>query len=104
MDTYDVSLVNGFNVGMGIVPSAGTAAGPATSATGNQMNAGVFPLLCDGCAVSISPPQPPAFPDCPKPDPTQCHGGTQFDPQPPCQLSQPTGASYTVNILAGGGA
>ena len=104
MDTYDVSLVNGFNVGMSIVPSTGTTAGPATSGTGNQNNTGVFPLLCDGCAVSISPPQPPTFPNCPKPDPKQCHGGTQFDPKPPCQLSQPTGASYTVNVLAGVGA
>jgi Thaumatin family len=103
MDTYDVSLVNGFNVGMSIVPSTGTTAGPATSATGNQNNTGVFPFLCDGCAVSISPPQPPTFPNCPKPNPTQCHGGTQFDPKPPCQLSQSTGPSYTVNILADGG-
>ncbi len=79
-----------------IVPSTGTTAGPTTSATGNQNNTGVFPLLCDGCAVSISPPQPPTFPNCPKPNPTQCHGGTQFDPKPPCQLSQPTGANYTV--------
>jgi hypothetical protein len=98
-DTYDVSLVNNFNVGMSIVPSVGTTAGPATSATGNQKNTGVFPQLCDGCAKPISPPQPPTFPNCPKPDPSQCHGGTQYDPVPPCQLSQSTGANYTVNIL-----
>lgn len=98
-DTYDVSLVNSFNVGMSIVPSSGTTAGPAKSAVGNQKTTGVFPKLCDGCALSISPPQPPAFPNCPKPNPKQCHGGTQFKPVPPCQLSQATGPSYTVNIL-----
>lgn len=99
MDTYDVSLVNGFNVGMSIVPTSGKTAGPATSATGNQNNVGVFPMLCDLCSGSQNPPQPPAFPTCPPPDSTQCHGGTQFNPQPVCQLSQPTGPSYTVNIL-----
>jgi hypothetical protein len=100
MDTYDVSLVNAFSVGMGIVPSTGTPAGPATSGTGNQKNTGVFPVLCDACAAIISPP---TWPSCPRPNPDRCHGGTQYDPKPPCQLSQPTGADYTVDILAPSG-
>ncbi len=93
-DTYDISLVNGMNVLMSIVPTTGKKI-EITSAGGNQGNAGVYPLGCDGCAVSI---QPPPWPNCPPKDQSQCHGGTQMNPSPDCHFTQATGSSYTVNI------
>jgi len=91
MDTYDISLVNGFNEPVSITD--GTEAGPVDCETGNQNVPGVFPLGCDGCAVRLNPPC--GFTPG---DDTQCHGGTQFDPDPPCQFTQDSGGSFTVNL------
>jgi hypothetical protein len=92
-DTYDLSLVNNLNVGMSIVPTSGTTIGPITSPTGNQQAIGVYPQLCTTCSGNGGAP---TWPGCPTPDASQCKTDvTDY----PCQLSQPSGASYTVNIL-----
>ncbi|MGB7291235.1 MAG: hypothetical protein WBD99_03590 [Thermodesulfobacteriota bacterium] len=90
-DTYDISLVNGFNEPVSITD--GTEAGPVDCETGNQNVSGVFPLGCDGCAERLDPPC--GFTPG---DNSECHGGTQFDPDPPCQFTQPSGGSFTVNL------
>ncbi|MEW6270688.1 MAG: thaumatin family protein [Thermodesulfobacteriota bacterium] len=92
-DTYDLSLVNNLNVGMSIVPTSGATIGPITSPTGNQQAIGVYPQLCTVCNAQDSPPQ---WPGCPAPDPSQCKSDVAAYP---CQLTQPSGASYTVNLL-----
>ncbi len=95
LDTYDITLVNGFNLPVEIEASGGDNAGPVTSATGNQSNPGVFPAGCDLCTAVDMPPANCGF--IPG-DNTQCHGGTQFDPDPPCCLTQGSGGSFTVII------
>ena len=47
-DHYDVSLVNGFNYSLQIIPSAGTSTTLVTKASGNHSAVGVFPLGCSG--------------------------------------------------------
>jgi hypothetical protein len=92
-DTYDISLVNNLNVAMSIIPTSGQTIGPVTSPTGNQQAIGVYPQLCTVCNAQDNPPQ---WPGCPAPDASQCKTDVAAYP---CQLSQPSGASYTVNIL-----
>ena len=90
-DWYDVSLVNGFNYGVSIIPVTGSAI-TVTSATGNSKNPGVYPLGCDICT---GPSAPPTGPGCPgKNYPQEGHVNTQ----PPCQFSQTSVASYTVTF------
>jgi len=91
MDTYDISLVNGFNEPVSVID--GTEAGPVDCETGNQNVSGVFPLGCDACAERLDPPC--GFTPG---DNRECHGGTQFDPDPPCQFTQPSGGNFTVNL------
>lgn len=91
-DTYDISLVNNLNVGMSIVPTSGTTIGPVTSPTGNQTAVGVYPQLCTTCDGNGGAP---TWPGCPTPDASQCKTNVAMYP---CQLSQPSGASYTVTI------
>ena len=92
-DTYDVSLVDGFNRPIEIRYTAPGAAAPevfaAMEATGNENAIGVFPLACDICSASQNPPcgQSPGGPGC--------HGGTQYDPTPVCQ--------YQGAVKQGGG-
>ena len=92
-DTYDLSLVNNLNVAMSIVPSTGTTIGPVSSPTGNQQAIGVYPQLCTVCNGNSGAP---TWPGCPTPDASQCKSDVATYP---CQLSQSSGPSYTVNIL-----
>lgn len=97
-DCVDISLVNGYtppNISM-TLSEGSTTLGPTAGATGNQSVFGVYPVGCtncvnrDGCPCGIN---------CN--DTSQCHqGGTPDDPDIPCQASQPTGGTITVNILA----
>ena len=96
-DCADISLVQGYklpNISM-TLSKDNTVLGPTAGATGNQNVFGVFPVGCtnclnrDGCPCGI---------DCS--DTMQCHqGGTPNDPDIPCQASQPTGGTITINIL-----
>jgi len=97
-DCVDISLVNGYtppNISM-TLNEGPTTLGPTAGATGNQNVFGVYPVGCtncvnrDGCPCGIN---------CS--DTSQCHqGGTPNNPDIPCQASQPTGGTITVNILA----
>jgi hypothetical protein len=92
-DTYDISLVNGFNVAMTLAPGSGQTIS-AAAATGNHANPGVYPLGCDICTGTENPP---VWPGCPGTNyPSECHAGSQFDPTPPCHLSQPSEPSYDL--------
>jgi hypothetical protein len=102
-DSYDISLVNGFNLPVEIEADLGPPtpgecgpgnnAGPVTSATGNQMACGVFPLGCANCTNQDG--QPCNFPN---PNNTVCKTGTPDDPDVPCTLNQGSGGSFTVII------
>jgi len=97
MDTYDISLINGFNVPMSIIPVSGTSVGPVQAATGNQKRAGVFPLACTTCTKRDNPP---AACNVDVNDLRECHAaGAQGTPQPLCQLTQESVPAYEVNIL-----
>ncbi|MCF8128395.1 MAG: thaumatin family protein [Deltaproteobacteria bacterium] len=90
-DTYNMSLVNGFNMPMSIVPSSGAVI-KVTAETGNQAKKGVYPKGCDVCNQQSSGSP------CPGP-PVECKtDGGKY----PCQLSQASGADFTVNILKAG--
>lgn len=84
-DTYDISLVNGFNYGMEAVPSTGTAI-KVTGATGNSNTPGVYGLGCDECNKITDPPCPAIA------DPKEIH------PLNNCHISQSTGANWTLYI------
>jgi len=96
-DTYDVSLVDGFNRPIEIRYTPPGAAEPqvfaAMAATGNENAVGVFPLACDICSASQNPP-------CGRsPGGAGCHGGTQYAPVPVCQAQgtvKQGGGSTTV--------
>jgi hypothetical protein len=107
-DTFDVSLVNGFNYSMQIISSAGPATTMVTNAKGNQKALGVFPLGCTQCVSQNS--NPPKWKDCPG-DPATCgtysqcyaegeckSGPDEFNADVRCTIDPPTGASYTVII------
>jgi hypothetical protein len=96
-DTYDVSLVDGFNRPAEIRYTAPGAKEPeifaALAATGNEKAVGVFPAGCDICVQRQSPPCGIA------PGPVNgdgCKAGTQYDPSPVCQFQSP--------VKGGGGA
>jgi hypothetical protein len=107
-DHYDVSLVNGFNYSIQLIPSAGTATTKVTKATGNQDAVGVFPLGCTECISKGS--VPPTWDDCPG-NPSSCGAHSQCysadecktgpdrnHPNAACDLEATTGGNYTVNI------
>lgn len=54
-DIYNLSLVNGYNGGMSIVPTSGTNI-QVTDATGNENALGVYGLGCDTQTAAVSPP------------------------------------------------
>lgn len=104
-DHYDVSLVNGFNYSIQLIPSAGTSTTPVTKATGNHNAVGVFPLGCSECISKNS--VPPSFPDCPGNAScgAQCYnvdecktGEDRNHPNTACDLEANTGVNYTINI------
>ena len=97
-DCADISLVQGYtlpNISM-TLSEGPTTLGPTAGATGNQSVLGVFPVGCTNC---LNRGGCPCGIDCS--DTSQCHqGGTPDDPDVPCQASQPTGGTITINILA----
>lgn len=107
-DHYDVSLVNGFNYSIEIIPSSGTATTLVTKATGNQNAIGVFPLGCSECISKNS--VPPPWDNCPGNSSScgaysQCYsadecktGEDRNHPNAACDLEANTGGNYTVNI------
>lgn len=82
-DTYDISLVNGFNYPMEVVPTFGDSI-KVTQGTGNATNKGVFGWGWTDC---VAAPDPPCTPD-----PNERHEIRN------CQFSQSSGASWTVDI------
>ncbi len=107
-DHFDVSLVNGFNYSIQIIPYAGTKTTQVTKATGNQNAVGVFPLGCSECIALNS--VPPAWDNCPGNSSScgahsqcysagECKTGTDRNhPNAACDLEAATGGNYTVNI------
>lgn len=79
-DTFDVSLVDGFNFNVQMWV-ASTLLGPTKGKAGNEAVLGVFPYGCDVCVARQSPP-------CGiSPGTDGCKAGTQYDPVMPCQVT-----------------
>ena len=92
-DIVDVSLVDGFNLGVGAVAvesGKSTTLGPALRETGNAAAFGVFPYGCDICVARQKPPC-----DIPKGD-AGCKTGTQYNPDVPCQFQGLTKGGATA--------
>ena len=92
-DIVDVSLVDGFNLGVGaVVVESGksTTLGPALRETGNAAAFGVFPYGCDICVARQKPPC-----GIPKGD-AGCKTGTQYNPDVPCQFQGLTKGGATA--------
>jgi hypothetical protein len=79
-DIMDVSVVDGFNnrIEIKAIPTGQSPVvlGPPAGLTGNQTIFGVFPLACTQCAAILNPP-------CESKGPSECHAGTESDPNPP---------------------
>lgn len=88
-DTYDISLVNGFNYRMQIAPMSGQNIN-VTAGTGNSNNIGVYGWGWTKCTVGPNSPCGPLA--------GENHAGTESNPDPPCQLSQASITNYTVTI------
>lgn len=91
-DTYDISLVNGFNYPGEIKPDSGTPI-MVCCPQPNKTNPGVFPWGCDICTAqspSGGSPCPTTYNDC--------KAGTQYNPDPPCQDTIPSTTNYTLYI------
>ncbi len=105
-DSFDLSLVNGFNYSMQITSSTGSATAFVTKATGNHNAVGVFPLGCTQC-ISLNS-NPPSWPNCPGNASScggQCYnagecksGPDERHPNAACVLEVDTGGSYTVHF------
>jgi len=98
-DVADISVVSGFTVPISAMMNDGTILGPVTSGglTDNANNFGVFPVGCTTCI---------ARPGCPCPGPgldctsnVGCHPTENGQPNPVCQVTQPSGGTITLNIL-----
>jgi len=109
-DTYDLSLVNGFNIPMKITPSQGTEIA-VTALASNQNNLGVYPFACTNCTWGADNAecknQPGAWNNPPLVNPTPttnypgCKTGGQVrepNPDVPCQLSQASINNYVVTV------
>ena len=88
-DVVDVSLVDGYSNGVAIevAPSGGDGAatklGPPVGAASNEKVFGLFPVGCDICVARDQPA-------CGMPvGKDGCKGGTQYDPDVPCQYQGP---------------
>ena len=100
-DITDISLVDGFSNALRI-DTTDTAdgglriLGPVWSATGNERNYGVFPNGCDICVARQKP-------SCGMPPGKDgCKGGTQYNPDVPCQhqgAAMGGGGAYRVVYL-----
>lgn len=86
-DTVDVSLVNGINKKIDISSTSSGSIIKMSGASSPYNNIkGVFPPGCDACALSISPP---TWPGCPGQQPKgNCQAGTQYNPNPGCQITR----------------
>jgi hypothetical protein len=95
-DITDVSLVDGYSNGVVIeVTDANglTKLGPPVGRTGNEKIFGLYPLGCDIC---VARDQPSCGMSKGK---DGCKGGTQYNPDVPCQYQGPTmsgGSSIVV--------
>lgn len=109
-DSYDLSLVNGFNIPMKITPSEGDKI-QVTALTANQNTLGVYPFACTNCtwgadnATCKNQPwawnNPPLVNPTPTTDYPGCKVGGQAkesNPDVKCQLSQVSIPAYTVTI------
>jgi hypothetical protein len=86
MDTYDISLVNGFDNPMEIATTGTGGPAKAPAATGNSITPGVYGYGWTGCSVATPPLA------C-SPTPGENHP-TNID----CNLHQTSGSNYTVYI------
>jgi len=86
-DVMDVSLVDGYSNGVliEVTDSSGkNKLGPPLGRTGNEKVFGLFPLGCDICVARDQPA-------CGLPTGKDgCKGGTQYDPDVPCQYQGPS--------------
>jgi hypothetical protein len=109
-DSYDLSLVNGFNLPMEISPSLGDKI-QVTARTANENTLGVYPFACTNCtwgadnATCKNQPgawnNPPLVNPTPTTDYPGCKTGGQAkesNPDVKCQLSQASIPAYTVTI------
>lgn len=81
-DTADVSLVDGYsnNVQIEFMEATVTTLGPPNGPRGNEKVFGLFPYGCDVCVARQNPP-------CGIPTGRDgCKGGTQYNPDVPCQF------------------
>ncbi len=90
-DTYDISLVNGFNTPMKITPVSGQEI-TVSAGTGNSNNPGVFGWGWTGC--NCAPPPLACTPMAGENHTPACPA----TPVPKCQLSQASVANYTLTI------
>lgn len=79
-DTYDISLVNGFNYPAAIIPSSGQNI-VVTAGMGNANNLGVYSWGCDTCSGTVLSP---------------CGCLDPHNPAISCEISQNNGPNYTV--------
>ncbi len=109
-DTMDLSLVDGFNAGLGIEvrgpagfgaasPEGGAGLvtlGPVLHERGNERAFGVFPLACDVCVERRGPPC--GYKRGPSPE---CKKGKQDDPDVICQYqgTAMNGADTAVKLV-----
>lgn len=91
-DTYDISLVDGWNVDLA-VNVGGQLLGPTVGRAGNEKVFGVFPLGCDICVARQKPPC--GF----SPGSDGCKAGTQYNPAVPCQYQAPAGPLAATIML-----
>lgn len=102
-DTADVSLVDGFNVGVAIeykdpfIDGGHVILGPVKHERGNEKAFGVFPLACDLCTAR-SAQTPCGYVPGPSPE---CKKGTQYHPDVVCQYQGNTmsGTDTEIKVL-----
>mgnify|MGYP000855227103 FL=1 len=87
MDSYDISLVNGFDNPMEITTTGAGGSAKATAATGNSTTPGVYGYGWTGCSVATPPLA------CIPPTPGENHPAN-ID----CNLHQTNGSNYTLYI------
>jgi hypothetical protein len=91
-DIQDVSVVDGFNNKIQITVDPGPRGGstlvigPPVGLSGNQKIFGVYPFACTICTGIRNAP-------CGDNGPSECHAGTEANPDPPCQyqMNNPDG-------------
>ena len=105
-DTANISLVNGWNKDIAIEVTTpgdgGILLGPTRGPRDNGKVFGVYPSGCDICVARQNPPC--GFSPCGSPDGSPsscgCKGGTQYNPEVPCQASFDKGSTVTIVLVA----